>query len=234
MRPPRCRTPVRLTRIIRSISVDKISAHATQADRVPTGGVADAGGKGLVNRQRQRPRHLRHPARLIDLLSGSRLLHQRAIKACDRRLSNPRRSHKPRSRFPCWFPGTRARRPAHVLCPRRVFRCPAGRLQRPDRFPTCFEPALARRWQNLRRSLQYPKIWSSCSTPLELFHVSWKHEKALYSSFDAFSSREPASTSLENALKVQDIDCTIYNKAGLQGLVPQSVLTVSRNAAPAS
>ncbi len=32
------------------------------------------------------------------------------------------------------------------------------------------------------------------------FHVSWKHEKAIEFCFNAFSSREPASISIENAL----------------------------------
>jgi membrane-associated phospholipid phosphatase len=38
-------------------------------------------------------------------------------------------------------------------------------------------------------------------TALEHFHVSWKHKNALVFCFYAFSSREPESTSLENALE---------------------------------
>jgi hypothetical protein len=40
----------------------------------------------------------------------------------------------------------------------------------------------------------------TCHFAQEHFHVSWKHENALDSCFNAFSSREPVSISLENAL----------------------------------
>ncbi|MCW2275237.1 glycosyltransferase [Rhodoblastus acidophilus] len=96
--------------------------------------------------------------------------------------------------------------------------CPADSFPAPRRWDivlTCGEPfapgdqGLAGETLRLLGALaaEAPDraILLICAEPLdpalELFHVPSKHEKALDSCFDAFSLREPASTSLENALR---------------------------------